>query len=250
VDENVVSTGGAFRDKDRGMARLLPHGDVESPVSGVWLVKGVCSFPLRRNMTIWKLPDGSLVLHSVIAMDEARMAQLDRLGRVSVLLVPHGLHRRDIAFYKRRYPTARVIAPAATRAKIEEVVPVDATAEDELPGHGIKVHPLPGWKHGELAYEIALPGGGAALVLSDVLANDDRLPGPRAWFFRNVTGGIKGPLGVARIMKTMMVGDRAAARAAVERLADIPDLRFLSVAHGKPVTADLPALIREAAASL
>jgi hypothetical protein len=233
------------------MAKLLPHGDVESPVPGIWMVKGICRFPLRRNMTIWKLPDGSLLLHSVVAMDEARLAQLDRLGKVSVLLVPFGGHRMDAVFYKHRYPTARVVAPAATRAKVEEVVSVDGTAEDELPRHGVKLHSLPGWKHGELAYEVGLPGGGRALVLSDVLANDDPLPGLGAWFFRNVTGGIKDRrLGVARIMRKMMVTDRAAARAGVERLAAIPDLRFLSVAHGKPLTSDVPAAIREAAATI
>jgi hypothetical protein len=232
------------------MAKLLPHGDVEAVVPGVWMVKGICPFPLRRVMTIWKAPDGSLVLHSVIALDEARFAQLDSLGKVSLMIVPHGGHRLDIAAYKRRYPTAKVVAPAATRAKIEEVVPVEANAEDELPRHGIKAHALPGWKNGELAYEIGLPGGGRGLVLSDVLANDDRLPGMGAWFFRNVTGGVKGPLGVPRIMKMMMVKDRPAARAGLESLAAIPDLRLLSVAHGKPVTGDVPTLLRTAAAQL
>jgi hypothetical protein len=232
------------------MAKLLPHGDVELAVPGVWMVKGVCPFPLRRVMAIWKAPDGGLVLHSVIAMDEARFAQLDGLGKVSLLIVPHGGHRLDIAGYKRRYPTARIVAPAATRAKIEEVVPVDANAEDELPRHGVTPHALPGWKHGELGYEIGLPGGGRGLVLSDVVANDDRLPGLGAWFFRNVTGGVKGPLGVPRIMKMMMVTDRPAARAGLESLAQIPDLRFLSLAHGKPLTGDVPAMLRLAAAGL
>ena len=76
--------------------------------------------------------------------------------------MPNSIHRLDASFYKKRYPDARVVAPAAARAKVEAVIAVDALAEDELPRHGITVHPLPGWKHGEVGYELALPGGGRA----------------------------------------------------------------------------------------
>jgi len=156
----------------------------------------------------------------------------------------------DVGFYKARYPDARVVAPAAARAKVEKVIAVDAIAEDELPQHGITIHPLPGWKHGELAYEIALPGGGRALVLSDVLTNPDPPPGFMAWVVSKTTTGVKAPLGVARIMKLAMTSDRAAARAGLERLADIPDLRLISTAHGRPVLADCAAALRTGAATL
>ncbi len=230
--------------------KLFPRGDLESPIDGVWMVRAGCPIPLHRRMTVWRLPDGSLLAHSVIAMDDAGMAQLDALGRVSIILVPHTGHRLDAGFYKRRYPEARVVAPAAARAKVEKVIAVDALAEDELPRHGITIHPLPGWKHGELAYEIALPGGGRALVLSDVLTNPDPPPGFMAWVVSKTTTGVKGPLGVARIMKLAMTSDRAAARAGLERLADIPDLRLISTAHGRPVLADCAAALRAGAASL
>jgi hypothetical protein len=67
----------------------------------------------------------------VIAMSDAGMAKLDALGRVSIILVPNGGHRLDARFYKQRYTDARVVAPAAARAKVEAVVKVDAVAEDE-----------------------------------------------------------------------------------------------------------------------
>jgi hypothetical protein len=230
--------------------KLYPHGDLESPVDGVWIVTASCPVPLHRRMTVWRLPDGSLLAHSVIAMDDARMAKLDALGRVAIILVPHTGHRLDAGFYKTRYPDARVVAPAAARAKVEEVIAVDAIVEDELPKHGITIHPLPGWRHGELAYEIALPGGGRALVLSDVLTNPDPPPGFMAWVLSKTTTGVKDPLGVARIMKLTMLKDRAAAKAALARLADIPDLRLVSTAHGRPVLADCAGALRAGAATL
>jgi hypothetical protein len=230
--------------------KLYSRGDLESPIAGVWMVRAACPMPLYRRMTVWKLPDGSLVAHSAIAMDDAGMAQLDAIGRVSVILVPNSGHRMDAGFYKSRYPDARVIAPAAARAKVERVVAVDAVAEDELPKHGITVHPLPGWKRAELGYEIALPGGGRALVLSDVLTNPDPPPGFMAWVTSKTTTGVKDPLGVARIMRVAMVKDRVAAKAGLARLADISDLRFISVAHGRPVLTDCAGALRAGAATL
>ena len=81
--------------------KLYPHGDLESPIGGVWMVTGRSAFPLYRRMTVWKLPDGTLLAHSVIAMDDARMAALDALGRLSIILVPNSIHRLDAGFYKK-----------------------------------------------------------------------------------------------------------------------------------------------------
>ena len=47
--------------------KLYPHGDLESPTDGVWIVTGRSAFPLNRRMTVWRLADGSLLAHSVIA---------------------------------------------------------------------------------------------------------------------------------------------------------------------------------------
>jgi hypothetical protein len=112
------------------------------------------------------------------------------------------------------------------------------------------VHPVPAFKNGELAYELDLQGGGKALVMSDCVANRDHPKGFGGWFFANVTGGIKGRLGVARIMRVMMMTNRAEARAGLEKLADIPGVTVLSVAHGRPVTDRVSEALREAAAGL
>ncbi len=73
---------------------IYPHGDIE-PVKGcegeLWSVLGSLSFPLPRNMFIWRLPslpeeDGKgdiegdktkpkLLLYSVIELDEDRFTQ-------------------------------------------------------------------------------------------------------------------------------------------------------------------------------
>ena len=149
------------------------------------------------------------------------------------------------AMSKRR-PASAMVCPAATRPKVEKVVPVDATCEDALPALGIALHPMAGWKHGEIAYELPAAGG-KALLVTDVLANRDHPHGVGGWFLANVTGGVKGRLGVPRIMKWFLVKDRAAARAALESLADLPGITVVLPGHGVPVVGGCAEALREAA---
>jgi hypothetical protein len=230
--------------------KIFPHDDLEQLAPNLWTVRGSLPFPLKRHMIIYRLADGTLLVHSAIAMNEAGMAKLEALGRPSVLIVPHTGHRMDAPFYKARYPQLRVLAPAAARAKVEEVIPVDASCEQALPALGVRVHPVPAFKNFELAYELDLQGGGKALVMSDAVANRDHPAGLGGWFFANVTGGIKGRLGVARIMRMMMMSNKAQARAGLEKLADIPGLTLLSVSHGRPLRENVSEALREAASRL
>src|ERR671938_349083 len=107
--------------------KILPHGDFEELAPGLWSITGSLPMPLRRNMTIYRMADGSLLLHSVIALDDAGMAKLEALGRPNIMIVPNTGHRMDAAFYKKRYPKLKVISPAASRSKIEQVIKTDAT---------------------------------------------------------------------------------------------------------------------------
>jgi hypothetical protein len=229
--------------------KILPHDEPQEIMPGVWVVMGSLPFPLKRAMTIARLADGSLLLHSVIAMDAAGMAKLDALGKPSVMIVPHAGHRMDAPFYKARYPEVRVVAPAAVRAKVEEVIKLDATSEEALPPLGVKLHEIAGFKHGELGYELETPGG-KLLILSDVVATRDPPPGVGGWLMAAFGGGIKGRLGVPRMMKMMMLVDKAAARSSLDRLAQIPDVKAITVAHGRSVTDACSEALKEAAAAL
>jgi hypothetical protein len=229
--------------------KILPHGDLEELVPGaVWMVSGHLPFPLKRNMTVVKLGDGTLLLHSVVAMNDDGMARLDALGKPSVVIVPHGGHRMDARFYKARYPEARVVCPIAARVQVEQVVKVDATCEEALPPLGIRLHALAGFKNGELGYELDIPGG-RALILCDAAANADHPPGLGGVLMATLAGGIRGRLGVPRIVRFMLIKDKAVARQDLAKLADIPDLKILTVGHGRPLRDGCAEALREAASS-
>src|SRR5690242_20050842 len=100
-------------------ASVLAHGELEQITPGLWWVWAPCpGAPVMRNMSLYRLNDGSLLVHSAICLDEARMKKLDALGEVRFILVPNEGHRIDVKRWKKRYPNAKVIAPKNASAKV------------------------------------------------------------------------------------------------------------------------------------
>ena len=64
-----------------------------------------------------------------------------------------------------------------------------------------------------------------------------------------VTASSGGPK-VSRLTRMMMLKDKAAFRAHLERLAELPDLRRMLVAHHETVEGDVAGVLREIAATL
>lgn len=228
---------------------VTKHGPLVQLADDLWHVTGFGS-PLDRNMVVWRRPTGGLWLHSVVALDDAGMAAIDALGPVEVIVVPNGYHRMDCGVYAARYPTAQVVAPAAARDAVEKVTHVHATCEGTGDGLGITVHTPDGTRPYELAYELPLAGGGRALVVADLLFNlRTRPPGFNGFVLRWITDSL-GPLHISRVFRLLVLKERAPYAAWLARMAEIPDLRVLCVAHGEPVTSDVAGELRAAVARI
>jgi len=86
----------------------LPHGDIRSIFPGIWLVTGTVSMPgplpvrFSRNMTIVRQGE-RLVLINSVRLDDAGLAKLDALGKVTDVMRMAGFHGMDDPFYKDRY---------------------------------------------------------------------------------------------------------------------------------------------------
>jgi hypothetical protein len=217
-------------------SHVLPHGGLVQLSSRLWVVTGsLASGPLPRNMIVYRLNAGGLLIHSAVALNPAGMAALEELGRPQILIVPNGYHRLDAGAYRARYPNAQVLAPSAARARIEKAVKVDRNAEDELPKLGIKVHQPRGIKPGELVYELALDDG-VALVFTDALFNVDRMAGVTGSVANFLSSG--GELGVGRVFRWVSITDRQAYKGWLEEMSKLPGLSAVSVSHGRPITQD------------
>jgi hypothetical protein len=227
---------------------IYPHGKPEQLAPNLWQVRGSLPFPLRRNMTVYKLADGRLVLHSVVAMNTDGMKELETLGQPAVMVVPHGNHCMDAGFYRARYPDIKVACPPEGKKRVEQRCKVDGTPEELLAPLGIKVHPVTGMKRGEFAMEVDIAGG-KALITNDLLGGPT--PGEKIPFFLRLTGPPGGHrFGVARIVRFVMVKDKIAVRAWLHLMAENGAIKVVTVSHGPPVTSACAEALREAAATI
>lgn len=211
---------------------VLPHGPLERLADNLRWVQGTLPrMSLKRVMTIARLADGRLVIHNGIALGDIQMRQIEAWGTPAFLIVPNGMHRQDAAAYKERYPALTVLAPSGSRAKVEEKVAVDGTFEEFPADETVRLERLDGVADAEGVMLVRSPDG-TTVVLTDAMFNMDRKTDVLGFLFTTIFGSAPGPR-VSRLAKLLLVKDRAALRAQFERLAAIPDLVRVVVAHEK-----------------
>lgn len=221
---------------------VLPHKPIEKLAPNLWRVTGMLG-KTQRQMIAAKLGDGRLVIHNAIALDDAGMAELEAWGEPAVIFVPNGFHRMDAATWKQRYPRAQVIAPAGSRKRVEKVVPVDAVTESAPSDASVKLTPLDGCPM-ESVMEVKTDAG-TTLVFCDAVLNM-----PRLGFPMNVMLGPTGQISAPRVMRLLMIKDKKAFAAHLDRLADTPGLKTLMFGHGKPIEDDAPGALRKVVSQL
>src|SRR3546814_3693836 len=131
---------------------------------------GPASIPFPTRMTVARLDDGRLWLHSPIAPDAALFDAVDALGEVAWLVAPNSLHYWYVADWQHRYPGARTLAVPGLAAKAKRAFRIDATVgEDEtaLPG-GIAAVLVPGTAVTEAVFHHR---ASRAVILTDLIEN-------------------------------------------------------------------------------
>lgn len=229
---------------------VLPHGPLERLEENLWAVTGTLPRGgMDRRMAVIRLSDGRLVFHNAIPLAERERAELAAWGRPAFLVVPNGLHRLDVHAFRARHPGLRVVCPDAVRAAVEAKVQVDGGL-DLLPADpAIAAVPLEGVRRGEAVLLVrSADGARATLVFGDAVMNLPHRPGPEGLLLR-LLGSSGGPR-VTRIARWLVVADRRALAAHLERLAATPGLVRLLPSHGEDVRADAPAVLRAVASGL
>jgi hypothetical protein len=212
--------------------KVLAHEPLQKLADNLLWVRGALpGMSLKRVMVVVRLSDGKLLIHNGIALDEPSMAEIERFGTPTYLVVPNGGHRLDAPAYKKRYPALQVFAPRGSRAKVEEVLPVDGTFDDFPPSDVVHFERLSGVNETEGAL-IVHSADGVSIVFNDCLFNMDRKRDPLGFLFTTMFGSAPGPR-VSRLAKLAIIKDKKALRADFERLADLPDLTRVIVAHEK-----------------
>ena len=227
--------------------KVLPHGDLEKLADNLYVVEGKLPMPLgetSRHMTIAKLTRGRLAIFSAIALDEARMAQLESLGTPAFLIVPSGIHRIDAKPWKDRYPRIQVIAPENACARISDVVDVDTT-DLELDDPFVHLAYVPGTANRELAMTVQTSTG-RTLVVNDLIFNMPAIKGWRGWPFKLMGFGFGHP-SMPKLVKRKLVANDNEVRNQLNKWAREGFERII-VAHGKPIENPREVLLELAAA--
>lgn len=227
------------------MWKVLPHGPIQKLASNLWRVEGEMEhIPMRRSMELVKRPNGDVWIHNAVALDEKAMGEIEAWGPPRVLLVPSGYHRIDPARFKERYPSLRVLCPRGAAKRLRAKVAVDGTF-DELPADDdLAIEPLDGVGDMEAVVRVTSEDG-VSLLVCDAVFNMQHRPGVKGTIFRLV-GSTGGPC-VTNIFKFAVLKDRAAFKASLLRLADLPNLKRVLVQHEDPIDA---ATLRRVAAEL
>jgi hypothetical protein len=227
-----------------GHAPLIPLADnlwrVEAPVPYMSLV---------RAMTVARIADGRLVIHSAIRLSEPGMGELEALGRPAFLVVPSQYHRIDAPAYKERYPDIVVLTPKGARKGVAKKVAVDGTYDDFPRDGGVRLEPLRGVGDSE-GVMVVRSADGVTLVFNDVVFNMDRKKDVFGYVMTTLSGSAPGPR-VSRIAQFALVKDRAALKQDLLRLAGTERLVRAIPAHEKVAAgADAADMLRGAAAFL
>jgi len=215
----------------------------------LWARGAIPMMSLKRTMLVVRMSGGQLLIHNGIALGEAQMAEIERFGTPTYLIVPNGGHRLDAPAYKKRYPALRVFAPKGSRERVAQVVAVDGAYEDFPNDDVVRCETLHGVGESEGAL-IVNSLDGVSVVLNDCMFNMDRKRDPLGFLFTTLLGSAPGPR-VSRLAKLAFIKDKPALRADFERYATLPNLTRVIVAHEKVASGpDARAALLQAASYL
>ncbi len=102
---------------------------------GLWVQErplGLLGIPIGARMTVVRLADGGLFLHSPVALDDPLRKDLDALGPVRCVVAPNKFHHLFVGPYRDAYPEARFYAAPGLPEKRSDL-PFDAELSDVPP---------------------------------------------------------------------------------------------------------------------
>lgn len=199
-------------------------------------------------MTLVRLDDGRIVIHSAVVLDERSMSEIEAWGRPAFLVVPSRYHKRDAPAYKRRYPDLCVLCPRGARSIVERVLAVDGDYDAFPAAQCVRLKHLEGTAARE-GVMIVERESETTLVFNDVIFDMPHLSGVSGFVLRYITRSSGGPR-TSRIARTFIVDDKPKLAAEFRQLAETPRLKRIIVAHHRVIADDPAGVLRELARAL
>jgi hypothetical protein len=204
---------------------------------------------MGTRMTLVRLGDGTLWVHSPIAITDALRAEVDALGKVAHLVAPNLFHHLFVGQWKAAYPDATMwLAPGLERKRPDLVAdPQGVVTLGTAPppwDAEIAQAPLTGFSFHEVLFHHR---ASRTLVSSDLLENFSGSPYVFTRAYLKLAG-LYGRVGVSRVLR-WAYRDRPAVKEALARVLAW-DFDRIVIAHGAIVEHDAKRALAEAYAWL
>src|SRR5215470_8886036 len=198
----------------------------------LWVAERPQSFyglPVGTRMTVMRVTDGRLLLHSPVALDPELREQIDAIGRVCFAVAPNRLHHLYAGAVSRAYPGTRLwVAPGLERKRPDLLF--EAVLNDEAPvewrGEVDQVFFRGRPYENEVAF---FHRSSRTLILCDLAFNfGPHAALPTRWLMKLLRS--YGRLGPSKL-DPLLIRDRGAARESLQRILAWNFDRII-VAHG------------------
>lgn len=201
---------------------------------GVWVADGPLRFvgiQMGCRMTVIRLGDGTLLLHSPIQHAPSLQAAVEANGSVSWLLAPNKFHHMFVGDWAEALPDADLALCPGLVAKRKDL-DADLVLEEGSSPWGEEIEVLAVGGIPMIEEWVLFHRPTSTLVLTDLAFHLDHQCAGSARFLGRMNGTF-GQLAPTRLERLMM-RDKAALRASVERILEWPFERVV-MAHGSIV---------------
>ncbi|MEP7125011.1 MAG: DUF4336 domain-containing protein [Byssovorax sp.] len=221
-------------------ARMTSVGD------GLWTVYEpefrMLGLKLGTRMTIVRLPQGTLVLHSPVAISSALAAAIEALGPVGHIVAPNRFHHVYAGHAQTRWPTAKLHGASGLNRKRRDLR-VDSVLGKDAPGDDwtgtLETVTIKGCMLGET---VLVHTPTRTVVSADLFENFQAMDHLPTRLYLKVSGVWQKP-GWSRLLQ-IMYRDHKAARRSVDELLE-HDFEGAIVAHGDPVASGAKDAVRQ-----
>ena len=221
------------------MLRRLDHD--------LWITQHPLRFlgaEVGTRMTIFRLKDGSLLIHSPVPLDRATQAELDGLGPVRFVVAPNRYHHLFVAEYARLYPQAKIFGAPGLDSK-RKVLRFDTILRQAAPTEwASEIDQTIFQAFPALNEVVFFHRSSRTLVFTDLLINIQNSQSRYTRFLMWLDGGL-GHVAVPRSFRLLIKMRRARARETIDQILYWEFDRLL-LAHGEIVERGAKEIVRDA----
>ena len=197
------------------------------------------------RMTVVRLRQGGLFVHSPVALDAETRQQVDALGEVRAIVAPSLFHHLHVRGWMDAYPKAHVAACPGLDWKRSDLPWSSVLGDVPHPIWAGEIEQVYFSARRENEVDFFVPQH-KVMICADALLNISTLPTPSSRLAARLMGNRAPGLGW---MEPLMVRDRRLARRQVDRILAW-DFDKIILSHGAMIDAEGPAVVRRAYAWL